>query len=231
MPLLFTLLFVACSTNVEESAPGPEPEPAIMRFEKGCEDGDAAACASLGLYYAEDSAEPDAVKSLTYMKRACDLDHGSACGSAGARLMRQTPPDSRGAQSLFSRGCEMDDPGSCFNLGRSLADGDDPEAMEAAYAKACDADEKHACTNLAAHLHDGPRSDPRRGHEAAARAAALTVGLGCALMATYYRSGDPRPIDIEKAESLERQACSLGHRAACPGALGKAPPLGQGSFP
>jgi len=217
MPLLLTWLLLACSNNPPAETQ-PEPEPEVSQLERvivGCKEGAAEACVGLGLYYAPDGEEPDPEKSRTYLTRACDLDHGPACASAGARVLERMPSDAKAARALFEKGCVLDDATSCFNFGRALADEADPEPMEAAYTKACDASQAQACANLAVHLHEGPRKHPERAHAAADRACGLGIGLACAIQATYYRTGEVVAVDAERATSLETQACTLGHQESC----------------
>ena len=227
MPTLLTVLLLSCSSPNVPVDPSPSFQPLapneslsrqaeLARFEEGCDDGASDACSALGLYYSEDEDARNLERSTEYMTRACDLKMSAACASAGARLMERSPPNTEKAQAMFDKGCALDDPTSCFGLGQALSLTDEVERMEGAYGKACEGDQKQACANLAVHLHaEGPRNHPKRAHAAADRACALNIGVGCAIQATYYRGGEHFPADEERARSLLRQACTLGHQDSC----------------
>jgi TPR repeat protein len=178
----------------------PDAVKAAARFKRGCDLSDGRACNYLAVAYANGSGvAQDWPRAMSLTGRACDLGSPTGCANAAHELLdgfHHLEPDSKRADQLFARGCEM--PGgagfsSCLELAKSYRMGRgvarDPGAARIFEAKAnvrlsegCDDGMPHACLQLSKHLEQG-------------------IGVEA---------------DAEKAASLRRWACELAQRQECP---------------
>jgi len=112
-----------------------------------CDTGFPPSCEQLGRAAAD---RGELASADRWLSRACELGLASACRDAGdVRRRRGTRDAGRTAMALYQRGCDANDPESCFAVGRLLEAGDGvkrsaPRAL-AAYVRACDGALVEAC--------------------------------------------------------------------------------------
>ncbi len=85
--------------------------------------------------------------ALQLLAKACALGGAIGCTARGVALVNDDP---KGAVESLTKGCDLGEPTSCFQLSVMLAEGKgvkkkDPEKAAAAKKKACDAGLKDAC--------------------------------------------------------------------------------------
>ncbi len=180
------VLLLACGTTIVACA-GAERE----RAEQACEDGDTAACRSLGELRLAGSGGPEDKKGgREAFERACDLGDGPSCGMAGSLVYARRDGQAR---RWLRRGCDLDHFRSCTTMAWMLLHGEggdaDPSGARAAFDKACRGGEAAACVFAAMAL-------PEDGSPGGGGAAGAREGW------------------------LER-ACSLGDTQACAGRRGR----------
>ena len=193
----------------------------IVRAEaRACDQGDMLACTNLGTFYeAGEEVARDLERALTLYQRACEGHASIACSNA-ANVLRDRG-EGAAALPLLERGCAMQEPGTCFQLGRLLRSDDagapDPERAYALIRDACRARLLAACVEQAEQLRDG---------EGVARDSAAAYAL---LNATCERNSvlacvaegamalDPHgpAYDRERGARLMLRACASDDAEAC----------------
>jgi TPR repeat protein len=183
-------LFCACDTKEQRL---------INEASASCTDGELAACAVLGEYYAQGLAAPadDAKAAATYQK-ACDRGGRRACMLLGNAYIagKGVPKEPGRGGSLLAQACEAGEQDACRDACDNLGDaprclrvgvlsatgGKDPHRAAAYYEKACD-----------------------RGHP-----------LGCKELSLMYRDGAGVEKNADRAAELWKRADSL-MQSACAG--------------
>ncbi len=197
---------------------------ALQAYERGCQAGDASACADAAEGYLR--REPSRAQQL--WERACDGGEAGACmqlssllrqDQQGASAARGAAVFDRGVR-LFEKACERGQAQGCFGLGNSLAIAPTPDEtraqkslMRAAglWQAACDANDARACYRLGVSYKDGAGvpADEARSLQLLRKGCDLGQAESCDELATEYRSND-RPEDDGEAVRLFEKACAAG---------------------
>jgi TPR repeat protein len=121
----------------------------LPQHQAGCERGDIAACADLGLALADyASPEYDVARAAPLLERACLAGVGRACAPAAVAIARVEPRSEGSARigALHEAGCAAGAVDACFERARQLAN--TPDTLDRAaeiYSRLCDAQERRAC--------------------------------------------------------------------------------------
>lgn len=139
-------------------APDAQPEDlalAARLFQRGCEQGHAAACNNLGLAYQRAEGVPqDHTRAMTFFERACSGGFAEGCSNKGALYEHGlgVAANVGDAQRLYSQACRRGSALGCSNLGVLFKEGrgvtPDSEAASRLFAEACTAGSPVGCSNL-----------------------------------------------------------------------------------
>ena len=119
-------------------------------YDAACDLGSASGCWHLGKVSSGDDAIWSYPKQSKGYSKACLGGIPAGCGELGLNYMIGAQPDSHHAAAAFQRGCEGDDPQSCYWLGVLKQRGDgvpsDPEGALKLFRRACDKKFEDACS-------------------------------------------------------------------------------------
>lgn len=120
-----------------------------------CHQGDAWACGSLGVVFANGMGVPkDETRAAALFQAACDGGYPEDCYNLGVLVHSGAgvKKDEERAIALFQSSCDADFATGCFNLGVMYLNGDgvkkDKDRAQAMFQKACDAGEALGCAAL-----------------------------------------------------------------------------------
>lgn len=256
LALAVVLAIVGCSRPppppgepvVVPSSPPPEPEKlsalgeryeegigvgmdevhARELYQRGCDGGEARACAMLGTLLAwGSSGVRDPERGFELVSRACDDGAPYGCARKGWMLMlgmgvqKSAKRRARGEQ-LLAATCEEGSVEACFLLGALLDGGpnvierDAPRAHEL-FVRSCDVGLRHACERLGGHHESGVvvSRDLTKATKLYDKACEAGSAVGCARagIMRYRRLGVAQ--DIPRARDLLVEGCKRNQRLAC----------------
>jgi TPR repeat protein len=188
-----------------------------------------------------DDPSPSRLGAPEHLKRACDLDHGSACNALGwawSTGFGTLKADGARARALYERACELGSATGCLNRARHARAAEDLGGAAKWASQACSGELRAGCEVLAGVLqeaesscrtsaktcHDwgyilefgyGVPEDSVKGLAAHERSCAAGSSVGCWSAGVSYRdgiTGDPHPA---KAKARFKVACAAGLDAAC----------------
>jgi TPR repeat protein len=153
-----------------------------------CENGDGAACNSVGVRYATgEGVTRDDTEAYRLYERACDLKFGVGCVNVGAMLFEGTGviKDETLGADLFGQGCELGAAQGCLNVSVAYATG------------------------------RGVPKDPTQAFAFAERACAGGALAGCVRVAVAKLTGDGVTKDVKGALEQIHTLCNQGEPTAC----------------
>jgi hypothetical protein len=138
---------------------------AARLFQRGCDQGHAAACNNLGLAYQSGRGVAENFEQArTAFQRACSEGFAEGCSNEGV-LHEQglgVPKNLGDAQRLYLQACQHGSALGCSNLGALYAEGRGVEADsgQAArfFAEACSRGSDVGCRNLFQSEHEAPKA-------------------------------------------------------------------------
>lgn len=208
-----------------ETALRRNPDPATLasayaRFEAGCQEGDAAACSTLGVMYERGLHVKQSVpRAVRLYDRACKGDNGGGCVNLGMayKAGAGVEVDAARAAQLFEMACERGDVRGCTELASVMARGQGipSDARQAAelFETGCSAGHADACYRLASYFEDGTFGpDPFTAMTFFEKACIAGISAGCERLDQMYdRSRRHAPPVPHPAEI----ACRSGDARAC----------------
>lgn len=122
----------------------------IDRLRSVCAPDEPQACSELGRALSNPlSPEYDPEAALQLLEASCRAGLGAACYDATNVVGRDDPARTQRINALLESGCENGHPEACFDLARSLEDGDagtaNIERAVALYSRLCDTESPGAC--------------------------------------------------------------------------------------
>lgn len=191
------------------------PFAALRAEQRGCELGDAWACAAAADRLGDDQRVPrDPPRRAALLERACDDHFVDACYEL-ARVLAfgaGVPRDEARAARLYASACATGDhEGACRERAIALLNGagvtrDAPAgfALLDAYCRSSD-----TCQEVATLFTEAARvtRDPQRAVAALSHACAMDYSQSCVSLGTFYERGDGIGADREMARSLYARAC------------------------
>lgn len=217
---------------------------AIKLYEKSCSLKDAFACDRLGHIYnrGEKNIKADAVKSLEYFSKTCQLEKDS-CGkiglaySSGIGLVQ----DINASIKFHLKACDFNETQSCNELGRIYLDNKqtnkaklflekscknssgwacaklgginkDVNKSVVFYEKACDLNSRTSCSKLAKLY---LKKDNTKALKYLKKACDKADAKACAMIANIYLKGEGVPANKIKALSFLDRACKFGDKDSC----------------
>ncbi|MCA9625138.1 MAG: SEL1-like repeat protein, partial [Myxococcales bacterium] len=194
---------------------------ALMR--RGCEGGNAPACASLAKgYYFGKGAERDLGRALRLAVESCDDDARDGCYLAGAihRDGTGVPVDRALAAAFFERGCVRYHAHSCHMLGKARLAGEggpiDRRGAATLFRRACNAGVAEACVDLGRSMEEGEGifQDLDEAQKLYEGACANGVATGC-LRAGLFLGAHGSPPDVPLQKRFFEAACKHESGLGC----------------
>ena len=198
-------------------------------YERGCELGDANACAALGVLVQDGRGRPhDDAKARQIYEQACDDGSGVACFNLALmyRSGNGAPIDDAKATALLAKAvphyqaaCDAGELEWCMNLGfvyeHGYAGEPDIKRAESIYQKACTAGHANSCVNLSLlWLDQGTSPDTALGQ--LEKACEEDSGLACGALGHVYLKPAPAVTrDPARASTLLEKGCQLGDGRGC----------------
>lgn len=210
----------SCLQDGEQAATEGDPARAVGLFERGCQQGEAAACNAAARIHAIGAGVPeDDPRAIALFVRACELGHWPACGIGGPMIESQ----SRAAEGrvLLARGCEGGHAQSCNNLAvayeRGLGGAVDLPASSRAFGRSCELGNAVACAQygIAFQTGRGVVADAARARALYERSCDGGELVGCGNLGVSLRDGSGGPVDMERAVLMFDRACAGGRAGAC----------------
>lgn len=97
---------------------------------KGCENGVARDCNTMGDLYSFDRTnvfKADSQKSFVYYQKACDMSYGEACATLGDSYEKS---DSKKAFDYYAKACDNGGGEGCWKIGQSYENNNNQKAYE-----------------------------------------------------------------------------------------------------
>jgi len=133
-----------CLSLAHDDERAGSPASAVKTYRKYCQKGNAAGCDDLGRCIAWRHCPGDKSEVVPALTKACDAKRGAACsrlGSAYAQGFDGDPDPARSYEAL-KKGCELNDPFGCRDLGAHLRKVGDLNASRTAEDRACALDKR-----------------------------------------------------------------------------------------
>jgi len=189
--------------------------------EQACSYGDGYSCSMVGLWYQWGTLAPkDLSKSVSLMKRSCDLGYSWGCLSLANDLIlgdKGIAKDTAAASALLSRACESGNSAHCDRLGVAYQKGEigpkDPQKALEAFDKACRLGGLHSCTTAGQMLRtgDGVKADAAKAKDFFEHGCPEKIGSdSCVVLGEMYEKGDGVGADKSKAVDLYFRGCFSG---------------------
>lgn len=217
--------FLAAATYDPSTTPRVRPADPVRAVElarKGCDLGEAGACAMAGSMLAHGSIGTIEERrgGIDLLQRACDLGHGTACLMAATILGtdRLGPADMGKAVALAEKACEAGHGEGCFLVAAALdGDREQIDRRVSRYEKGCELGSDNACSHLSILLHNGEGipADVERARKVSEGACARKLPASCLLHGTFLMEGIGGPKDREGARASLTIACEDGSLRAC----------------
>ena len=191
---------------------------------RGCEQGVARSCHSLGTLYENGlGVDQDHDEARRLFDQGCESGVARSCRSLG--FLHQhgigADQDFAKAQMLYRRACYADDAGGCVSLGYLYDEGlgvkqDHGKAREL-FRKGCQDGDPDACTNLGYHYDQGLGigRDYAKARGFYQKGCGGGSGSACANLGYLYDGGLGVGPDYAKAKQLYQKGCDIGHARAC----------------
>ncbi len=197
---------------------------AVQLYTKGCDDGDLAACASLGAMITSGrGAQRNDALAIQLFLRACDRGGADGCAKLGVMYGSGSgvAKDEARAAELYKRACDGGSAAGCDYLGDAYDRGYGvlKDAVRAAelFRRACDGGWLAGCFDLGV-MYENGRGVPDNTERAAQLYKQACDGgsaAGCGGLGGLYARGGGVPRDDARALALSKSACDRGDPPGC----------------
>jgi len=225
---LACIALVACRHAQPDGRVGWSDEERTL--ESTCQDGNAAACRSLGEHLVRDKrSDKDLQRGLVLLEIACGGDDWKACAILGDRYADLGGPDGQEgklgrAVELLGRACAHGIATACTRKGQAIARNTpaDGVAVKTAFLAGCQAGDALGCEAFAAAQMRSTHGETTEVEDALSQGCRLSRLESChALGSLLWRT----PKRQAEAMQLWRDACEKGLARSCDQLLASSAPL------
>ncbi len=182
-----------------------------------CQLKKGAPCGLIGAIYRDGIGDvpKDKAKALSYITMACEGGYPKSCMDLGIFYQAEGKVDS--AIKSYTKGCQKNDVGSCYNLASMYYFGagipKSPEKAKNFYKKACELGDKNQACERYERL--SGMVVKKSEVEKFAQGCKEKDGMACHNLGTYFYNGKGVKQDYKKALQFDEFACAYEYAMGC----------------
>jgi len=203
---------------------------AEVLYARACDLRQPAGCYNQGRLQAAVGDPAAAERALALYERACDGSVGVGCGEAGRLLPRKDRVSLERVATHFTRGCDLGDDTSCFDLGELRRDRPSLGGEAAArplFQRACGRSHADACERVGRlTIGYGTSAELAAAFPSLDKACSLGSTSGCSSLA-WVMARSPVPAELPDAGAMRQARLTAAYLAAAAGRAGQARALAE----